>query len=255
MKELQTDQLFDPYQAAIVGQLLQQQYTTLVQNWEAAGRPNGTRYGTDRQEINELMTVQTKAILSGTGVELLASDVEGINKRNPQGYLEAAIGVAEEAATLGFTLEVDDQTAVEQAQRLIDDYESYTEPVRNGRSAEVPADYSKRRIAKLLLIESSARDLARRSGIENPELDQATVNRVKEVTGVGFADLRHGFRGPVRVVQRVPRKQQESDSEYMGPVGTPVYAEGIGWTAIAGYRYGLPVVRDKNGKLGITRRY
>ncbi len=166
--------------------------------------------------------------------------------------LNLAVGVAEEATSLGFTLEGDDEAAIEQAQRLIDDYDAFIEPRMTGKS-ELPDDYGKRQAVKLLLVESSARDLARRLGIEDPVLDRHTIAAIKERTGVGFHELRHGYPGPIREVKYVePRINKESD-HYSGPPGLPVVVSGIGSTVIMGYnQHGKPVVRGKNGKLMST---
>src|SRR4051812_28684055 len=116
MSETQNSQPFNPDQSAQTGHILQQQYDNLVTNWMNAGRPDGTSYGSDRRELQGLMASQTETILTGTGVELSAADLLD-QERTPEGRLKVAVGVAEEASTLGFTLEGDEQAAKEQARR------------------------------------------------------------------------------------------------------------------------------------------
>lgn len=252
MSETQTAQPFDPYQAAQAGHALQQEHATFLEGWAAAQHPQGAAYGPGYHELETSMSAHAEAIFTATGVQPTGMDLPE-KDNNPAGNLGLAVSVAEEASELGFTLEGDDQAAKEQAQRLIDDYDAYTAPLLEDRNAELPADYRARQKAKLLLVESSARDLARRSGIEDPVLDQDTIDHVKKLTGVGFAELRHGYRGPVRLVLPPARpRRKEENPNYAGPVGTTIHVSGLGNAAIVGYRHGKPVIRGADGSLQTT---
>ena len=215
---------------------------------------NGAFSGEERETLLNSMDGFSDAVFAATGVNDTDGDRHSFKERIG-GYevtkvsrFNLAVGVADEANSLGFTLEGDDEQATEQAKRLIDDYDMFVEPRVTGKG-NLPADYGRRQTAKLLLVESSARNLARRIGVTDPVLDSRTIAAIKEKTGIDFYELRHGYHGPDRQVEHVRQKRKEAKNHYSGPVGSSVVVSGLGSTVITGYnQYGKPMVRGKDGR-------
>jgi hypothetical protein len=115
------------------------------------------------------------------------------NKRT----LQRAVDTGQEAILAGYDLAASDDKLAETTQQLVDDYKQYTQEVRQTGQTTDP-EYTRRRPAKLLLLESAVKELARRNGIEDV-LTTDNLRAIEEATGVSVSQ-----GSGIRTVTRVP---------------------------------------------------
>ena len=184
-------------------------------------------------------------IFGRTGVQLSDSSLSA------ERVIELADAVATEANAMGFTLECDDEEAKGQAERLLADYTAYTDSAKYygydkaKKQGLLPQDYDRRQPVKTLLIKSSARDLARRVGVDGSVLDTEASSAIKGKTGVDLTQFHQGYPLIQPEVRPKVNKPVEKKSDYSGPVGSWITVSGVGSTAIVGYsQHGKPMIRD-----------
>ncbi|MBI5072016.1 hypothetical protein HZB93_03970 [Candidatus Falkowbacteria bacterium] len=196
-------------------------YEELTREVRNTGKTSDPEYSQKREAAQKELSDLSKEFADRFGVNLndtWVSDGEVFNKGRESVLLGKAVGIAREAQEMSFDKNLDDNGLVEEAKRLIEDYQIYTEPVvRTGQSPD--KNYSSRREAKQLLVESIARELAKRLNVGDG-IEVNSIKALSEKTGVDFSKA-------VRKVERVYRaptskKEQESRGRLpqMGASGT-----------------------------------
>lgn len=198
----------------------------------------------ETQDMTDSLS-KANEVLAITGVDILDASL------TPERVIKLAEAIAQETDTMGFTLDGDDETTKELADKLMQDYADFTDSVgyygydKAKELGLLPPDYNQRRSAKILLIKSSARDLARRAGLDDSVLDTKALGAVRGKTGIDFMQLHQGY--PILQPEVRPRNQRKSEkkSDYAGPVGTVIDVSGVGAVPIVQYsQHGKPMMRD-----------
>lgn len=107
----------------------------------------------------------------------------GANIRMPRAavLLRRASDVAGEAIALGYDPTLPEDDLRTKATKLVEDYKAYTD--ENIHKKDTDPRYGERRAAKRLLIESAARELARRNGLDDT-LTATSMRQIQGVTGM-----------------------------------------------------------------------
>ncbi len=96
-----------------------------------------------------------------------------------------------------------------------------------------------------MLLRSSARDIARRAGMDGSVLDKPTLFAISAKTGVNFSQFHQGY--PILWPEERPQPaetKRKEDSHYAGPIGSVIEVSGVGSAVIVGYdQYLKPMVR------------
>ncbi len=218
-----------------------QDYDTFTEPVRRTGKSEVPDYSTRAEAKKLLIKSLSNEIADRLGVNLrdvFISDNEAFNKGLEKTKLNRAVGIAKEAEELGFSKEGTDEELIDEAKRLIDDYEIFTEPVRKTGKSEVP-DYSSRREAKQILIESLARELATRMD-SGDGIDVRSIRELSEKTGVDFSKaVRESYKLP-------PRKKEEKPEGRLPQIG----ASGI-WRTSGGDVEGRVIAGKKGGPFTI----
>ena len=223
-----------------------------------------------QQEVERV----TAAIHAKLGVVLPCWNAEerALRQKQPRSFrglaaseLLQAIELHAEAERHGYSPLLPKEELETTARAMIADFgDFYLDPPR-----DLPEGYYRRTVeVKQLLVESAARDLAKRLGIsEEDDLTGATLRQLQEQTGIPFAEAseaRHGIERTFQPARRTdyqlsvvfassaprpPQKQARTG------IGTPAYArlERGQLGTVVGTRGDAYLVRDSNG--GIRRMH
>ena len=141
-----------------------------------------------RDNMIERMKGLTSAVALRTGVDPTLADRPNTYESN----LALAVLVGREAEAAEFSLDREPEGLKEQAQRLMDGYDKHVGDREEDRGIKDRDDTGK---AKRLLIESTARELARKLDSKNPYLTHETVKFLEENSGIDFTgyvrEVRH----------------------------------------------------------------
>ncbi len=225
-------------------------YEVLTKEVRMTGKSSDPEYSTKREALQEEMTNLSAELSNKFGINLrdvFVTDKEIFNKGREVVMLQKACGIFKEAEELQFSKEGTDEELIDEAKRLIEDYETFTEPMRKTGKSDVP-NYSTRREAKQLLIESLAKELAKRLD-SGDGIDLRSIRELSEKTGVDFSRaVRESYKLP-------PRKKEEQPEGRMPEIGTSgiwkTSGGDIEGRVIAGRKGGPYTIETPKGKMQV----
>lgn len=230
-----------------------QRYAELTREVRETGRTNDPEYSQKREKLEKEMDTLSLELEDRFGVKLtdqLILDSKVFNKGIESVLLGKAIDVAKEAKTMNFEKNLSDAELIEEAKRLVEDFKAYVAPMIQ-ESKHPDPNYSTRYGAKRLLIESLARELAKRLNVGDG-IEVSSVIDLSRETGVDFSKV-------VREVHRAysaPKVERESSGRrpQIGATGTWKTPGGyVGGKVIFGRIGGPYVIETPQGNIQVDR--